>query len=323
MMIDFFLRLYSSTNHSNIVLKYIRYDSMLRFLIRWSANLILPLYFVLSRNKIKYCSSNKLLNDRRVIVSLTSFPQRINRVWLVVENILRQTITPDIVCLWLSKEQFQDMKEIPNNLLRLQKYGLQIKLVDGDLRSHKKYYYAFKEFSRDLVVTIDDDLFYSSDFIYKCLQMHIKYPHSVIANYGYFLQYDFLGKLLPYNKWKSVFAEYRSIDELFFGSGGGTLFPVGLLYKDVLNKELFLKYCFYADDIWLNTMCYLSNTEIIIMDNSHILLPVINLRSSSLCELNQLNSMNDLQIEGVRTYYKNLLQVDPFSKYKTCYFEKE
>lgn len=59
------------------------------------------------------------------------------------------------------------------------------------------------------------------------------------------------------------------------------------------------------------------------MDNSHILLPVINLRSSSLCELNQLNSMNDLQIEGVRTYYKNLLQVDPFSKYKTCYFEKE
>lgn len=168
------------------MLKCVRCDSILRFLIRWSANLILPLYFVLSRNKIKYCSSNKLLNDRRVIVSLTSFPQRINRVWLVVENILRQTITPDIVCLWLSKEQFQDMKKIPNNLLRLQKYGLQIKLVDGDLRSHKKYYYAFKEFSRDLVVTIDDDLFYSSDFIYKCLQMHIKYPHSVIANYGYF-----------------------------------------------------------------------------------------------------------------------------------------
>lgn len=28
-------------------------------------------------------------------------------------------------------------EKIPNNLLRLQKYGLQIKLVDGDLRSHK------------------------------------------------------------------------------------------------------------------------------------------------------------------------------------------
>lgn len=111
-----------------------------------------------------------------------------------------------------------------------------------------------------------------------------------------------------------MFAEYRSIDELFFGSGGGTLFPVGLLYKDVLNKELFLKYCFYADDIWLNTMCYLSNTEIIIMDNSHILLPVINLRSSSLCELNQLNSMNDLQIEGlgliIKIYFKLILLVN-------------
>lgn len=106
-MIDFFLRLYSSTNHFNIVLKCVRCDSILRFLIRWSANLILPLYFVLSRNKIKYCSSNKLLNDRRVIVSLTSFPQRINRVWLVVENILRQTITPDMYVFGYPKNSFK------------------------------------------------------------------------------------------------------------------------------------------------------------------------------------------------------------------------
>lgn len=314
MIVDFFLNIYSSTTHSNIILRYIRYDSILRFLIRWSANLILPLYFILSRNKIKCCTPNKIANNQRIIVSLTSFPQRINRVWLVIESILRQTVPPDIICLWLSKEQFQNIKELPNNLLRLQKYGLQIRLVDNDLRSHKKYYYAFKEFNNDLVVTIDDDLFYSSNFIYKCLQAHIKYPHSVIANYGYFLEYDLLGELLPYNEWEPVLVENHSVNGLFFGSGGGTLFPVSSLYKDVLNKELFLKYCFYADDIWLNTMCYLSNTEIAIMDNKHILLPVINLKSPSLCQLNQLNNMNDLQIGEIRSYYKNSLRIDPFNK---------
>ena len=64
-----------------------------------------------------------------------------------------------MVILWLSKEQFPDRSFIPNSLLSLEKRGLIIELCEGDLRSHKKYYYALRQYPNDIIITIDDMLF--------------------------------------------------------------------------------------------------------------------------------------------------------------------
>ena len=39
----------------------------------------------------------------KIIVSLTSIPSRIHLTHLVIESILRQTVLPDKIVLWLSK----------------------------------------------------------------------------------------------------------------------------------------------------------------------------------------------------------------------------
>ena len=146
-MVDFFNDWYSSVVFKNKFLRAIKFYSFYRFFIRVSANLVLPLYFLLTRRNKKYVLKESIKKNGRYIVSFTSFPARINNVWLVVESILRQTQKPDMIILWLSKKQFSSLDVLPKSLLNLQKRGLTIKLKDEDFRSHKKYYYFLKEYS--------------------------------------------------------------------------------------------------------------------------------------------------------------------------------
>src|SRR5699024_9292150 len=115
--------------------------------------------------------------ENRIIVSFTSFPARMHKIWMVVESIRRQSLKPDKIILWLSKKQFKgDLNDLPKNLLLQMEDGLQIEFVDEDLRSHKKYYYAFERYADYRIILIDDDILYSSETI-KCLfNAHKKYP---------------------------------------------------------------------------------------------------------------------------------------------------
>ena len=52
--------------------------------------------------------------------------------------------------MWLAKEQFENIEDLPQELKEQQKRGLTIRFCD-DLRSHKKYYYVLQENPNDIV----------------------------------------------------------------------------------------------------------------------------------------------------------------------------
>lgn len=74
--------------------------------------------------------------EQKIIVSLTSFPKRIDTLWITIETLLRQSMKPDEIILWLAEEQFNGIDSLPKALLEQQKRGLTIRFCD-DLRSHK------------------------------------------------------------------------------------------------------------------------------------------------------------------------------------------
>src|SRR5690606_16079955 len=120
-------------------------------IIKQLFDIIVPLYF----RKSSLSSGDSLYNsyrEKRYSVTLTSFPARINDVWIVVECLFRQVEKADKIILWLSTPQFEGIK-IPERLLAQQKRGLEIKFVEDDLRSHKKYLYAFEAFPNDYIIT--------------------------------------------------------------------------------------------------------------------------------------------------------------------------
>ncbi len=309
-MVDFFDKIYTSIVSTNVFLDKIRLYSALRFLTRITANVVLPVYFGLTKH-YSTCSLPTLTKKHhRLIVSLTTFPARINRLHLVIETLLRQTHKPDRIILWLSKEQFSSLDVLPKPLLAQQRRGLQIELCEGDLRSHKKYYYALMQYPEDILITMDDDIFYPTYTIRSLLEKAQQYPQAIIANYTHRMRYTD-NRLSPYMQWDINIKEESADNNLFFGSGGGTLFPPHSLYADVTNLSIALSCCPKADDVWLNVMARLKQTPIIHTSFHSVFLPVINKHASALSTEN-MTAGNDVQIEAVRQYYTTNNHVDPF-----------
>lgn len=248
----------------------------------------------------------------KIVVSFTSFPSRINKVWLVVECMLRQTYKNIKIVLWLSKEQFERIDVLPKNLLNLRKYGLDIRLVDGDISSHKKYAYAFQEYRDELVFLIDDDIIYPSTCVEEAYLRYIKagYQKVVIGRWGKNITFDRNGDALPYSEWKTNNTDFET--DFFFGSGGGTLLRPSDLYKDCCNKELFWKLTPTADDIWLNAQCRLNGVKIKLYKTD--LLRIINGEDVQLTDINNGEKRNDKQMAAVIDYYKNDIGINPFNK---------
>lgn len=306
-MNNLLIRKYSSFKDHNFFLQKIRFYSLQRVMIRYLANAFVPMWFVLfSGMKLK---KNK--RDRQIIVSLTTFPARINRIWIVIECMLRQSYPPDKIILWLSKDQFNETSKIPNNLLRLQKKGLEIEICDGDLRSHKKYYYALKKYPDDIIITVDDDFIYSSVLIEELMGLHSENPDAICCNRAVRMEVN-NKEVAPYNKWEYVYGGSEPEFNLFFTSGGGTLFPPKSLHDEVLKKDVFMEKCKYADDVWLNMMAQMKGTKILKTSSQYeISIPLFYSDNITLASHNVDAGFNDEQLKNVRSYYIEQKNIDP------------
>ena len=118
---------------------------------------------------------------------------------------------------------------------------------------------------------------------------------------------------MPYKKWKEINGASDS-KHLFFGSGGGTLIKPSVLYKDLTNKDLFLKLTPIADDIWLNAMVELAGLSIKKIKFG-LILPIKGGETNvTLCSENVSGGQNDIQINNVRNYYKQEINKELFAK---------
>ena len=291
----------------------IKFNTLMSKIMLRLMNIMLPMYFRCTGTKTKYKITPFRKEGERIIVSLTSFPVRIGRVWLTIETILRQTVKPDHIILWLSKEQFSSKDILPHRLLKLEKRGLKIQLVDGDIRSYKKYYYSILEYPNENIILVDDDFFYETNLVESLMKSHSEYPKAICARYGYDMKYDDEETISKYNSWTSVLEKRLPSKNVFFGSGGGTLIRKDLMYKDLENIELARELCPTADDIFLNAMAQLNNTPICFTDGLHYLACLSIKDDEKLADLNiGYESRNDKQIHSINNYYSKTIGHKPF-----------
>lgn len=311
-MTDFFDKLYISLDNSNKLLNRIGTYRIMRFAIRLLANTILPLYFRAtarkSCNKLQPCSKA----DNRLIITLTSFPARINHIWMVIETLLRQKVKPDMLILWLSKKQFPNgAGDLPQSLLCLTGRGLTIRMVDEDYRSHKKYYYCLKEFPNDHIITVDDDVFYDTKLVERMKAVHEKHPQAVITNKAHQMTYTEDGQLKPYTEWNY---NSHADSSLFVIGAGGNLYPAHCMDEMASDIETAMELTPTGDDIWLNAMVRLHNTPII--HTRHYFLeqiPVVNFHNITLNTTN-VTSANDIQINNLCNYFIKHNKGCPFQR---------
>ncbi|MCW8039111.1 glycosyltransferase [Acinetobacter entericus] len=243
----------------------------------------------------------KLSGKDSVIVSLTTFPDRIEKTWLVIESLIDQTIPPDKIVLTLSSKQFiNGLADLPKELLSQLNRGLEIIWSEDDLRSHKKYYYVMNKYPKSKVITVDDDFFYSQGMVEHLLNANQQYPDAVICN----LAAKKNGS--SYKDWKNMlFEEVLPTTEIMQYGGSGVLYPPNSLHQDAFDKKKILNLCPLADDIWLNCMTIINNKKIVKTSYPYYLMPVYFKTTRALKDINVGEDMNSIQIKKLKEYYKD------------------
>jgi hypothetical protein len=184
-----------------------------------------------------------------IIVSLTSYKERLPFLSMTLNSIYKQKMQPDKIVLVLYNE---DVKYIPLSIKKdIESGRVELIVCDEDLKSHKKYYYTMLKYPDDIVITIDDDLIYDDDLVSSLISYYEKYPTCISARRVHRIK-----KGEKYINWDF---EYDKILEpsmdLFATTGAGTLFPPNILRIDELNKDDIYA-CINADDVLLKHIEY-------------------------------------------------------------------
>lgn len=214
-------------------------------------------YKRLLKNNDCYGISPELYNGKELIASLTTYGDRISSVHIAIESLLQQTLKPNRIILWLSKDEFND-ENLPETIKAMCKRGLEVKYCE-DYKSYKKLLPSLMAYPDATIITFDDDIVYPTDLIEQLYNTHLQYPQDIICARCHKITFDDNGNIAPYKTWEWE-AEATTADSTTFPTGGaGCLYPSGCFHKDVTDYDKIKHLSPYADDVWFKFMTLLNN----------------------------------------------------------------
>lgn len=253
--------------------------------------------------------------NHKIIVSLTSFPERIYDIHYCIYSLLTQKFKPDLVILWLAEEQFPNKElDLPKELLKLKDNGLTIKWCN-DIKPYKKLIPALKEYPNDYIITVDDDIFYHEDWLMNLWNQYKKYPCTIIASRARRMNLNSNGSIDDYTHWNIISKENESSFLNFPTGAGGTLYFPNSLSEIVFDQSLFMNLCPAGDDIWFWAMAVLNKTKIKVVEKPITSLTYINVAREIgvLNEITLWNSnkkgKNDTQMQKVISKFPQILDI--------------
>lgn len=192
------------------------------------------------------------MEEQRIIVSLTSFPEAIPYAVQAIRSILKGSMMPDKIVMYLDTQKFPN-EVITKELQELKSESpiVEIRFNALEIRSYKKLIPALEDFPEDVIVTIDDDIYYHQHLLRDLVRLHKHLPEAIIAHRARKAKLD-----TPYDEWKKykrhdfIFKKYH-FSHLTMQTGvGGVLYPPHSLDKAMLNPKIFMKLAPTCDDIW-------------------------------------------------------------------------
>lgn len=289
-------------------------------------------HYVIKLFGIKFCKKHKVninftevkeygvTTEKRtpqLIVSLTTYPARINSVYKTISTLLTQTLKPDRVVLWLASPQFPE-KLLPENLTRLQQFGLEIKWVEKDIRSFKKLIPSLKESPEDIIITVDDDNYYDSRLVEYLYNSYLESPECIHARQAFVVRHDKKGELVMKARNYVYNSTYLPSYKNEPVGCGGVLYPPHVLDENVLNEEQFMKEVPTHDDLWFWAHALIKGTKIRVIKNNYKLKMYIveGSQEDALWQKNMINSTSTVGMTGKQSINK-LRNMFPEVKEKT------
>ncbi len=200
--------------------------------------------------------------EHELIVTLTSFPARIHIVRYALYSLLKQSLKPNRLLLWLADSQFPGKeRDLPEELLALKSLGLEIRWCE-DIKSFKKLIPALREFSEAILVTADDDLYYPRDWLNSLYQSWLDDKSCIHCGGMRQMTWDENGNVNSYGLWTWNLPDGRPAFKNTQLGGYGALYPPRSLHSDVANAGLLARLSPTADDLWFWAMAVRAGTKI-------------------------------------------------------------
>ena len=265
------------------------------------------LYDIRLRKAIKLSSQQ----ENSVILSLTSYGKRVKgSVIYTVYSLLHQNVRPERVVLWLNEKEYNS-QNLPSDLRFLCNYGLEVRYCK-DIGSYTKIIPSLSAYPDKYIITADDDLYYTKNFVEEFVEAHRQHPQAIITGFAKVPVADSDGLLATYDVWP----EYHHVADSFtydsaslFPLGvGGVLYPPHIFDNEVMNESVFTSLCPKADDIWLYVMGLRSEAEKRILTGSRIAYYHTDLlrqylTKDRLTATNRFGGENDTQLQALIKHY--------------------
>ncbi|QBX33515.1 glycosyltransferase family 2 protein [Paracoccus liaowanqingii] len=189
-----------------------------------------------------------------LIVSVTSHPPRFATLAPTLRSLLRQTVQPDRVILWLAEG---DAAHLPPAIQDMA--GLEIRTCP-DWRSYKKIIPVLLAHPEAHLATADDDVHYPADWLERlvaglgkgggiaCLRAHR------VAMAG-------PDRPAPYEDWDHNLRAPEAGPAVFPTGVSGVIYAPGVFHPDVTREDLFTRLAPSADDVWLYWMHRMAGSQ--------------------------------------------------------------
>lgn len=193
----------------------------------------------------------------RVVASLTTMPDKLEKLQHTLDSLLKQTYVLDAIYLSVpavSRRLGIPYPEMPKNIkskctiVKCVDYGPITKILGA----------LFSEANPDtVIITFDDDMIYPPDLVQKLIEHHIENPDIAVGSSGMLLKYDCPFCAITPNENTSLFRvpkfsigdSGRYVDSIY--GYAGALY-VRKFFPDKSNLDSFLKYSLLDNNTYMN-----------------------------------------------------------------------
>lgn len=253
-------------------------------------------------------SRQSVVGQTPVVVSLTTYSDRVFSVATALESIGAGTVKPARLILWLDDDLALPPSGLPRNLLRLQRRGLEV-LVSENTGPHGKYfgYVTSQQHHEVPLVTADDDIMYPREWLSKLFTAHQSHPDDVLGHWVRTITLADNGSIANYASWKAAGNTIARPNNFAVGVSG-VLYPAPMLQELAARGKGFTLHCAKADDIWLHHTALINGRRIRQYSAKPRHFPIIpGTQGKSLKESNVAGGGNDECIKN--TYSEGDLQL--------------
>ena len=184
-----------------------------------------------------------------LVLSIASHPPRFGRVRFTLLCLLRQTIAPEQLVLWVPAGT---AAQLPRPVRLLARRGLEIRETTA-LGPHTKLVPALAAFPDSFIVTADDDVYYPAGWLEELAAAHDPAAPTILCRRAHRLRLLGDGGIAPFGEWERDVQDAGAVEarvDLVPTGVGGVLYPPGSLHPDVLDTELIRRLCPTTDDFW-------------------------------------------------------------------------